>query len=168
MAKVSLLDIVPAEASKETVTIRGQSIDVFGISLAGCVKLLKRFPDMASVLIGQVGEIPPERMVALVPMAATAIIAAGLGHIDEPEYENAAERLGVEEQIDLFAAIMRLTIPSGAGPFVDKLNLLLGVQNPASDAPATPAPVTRSPKQSSTSSPPATDLTTSGDTPTSS
>ena len=38
-----------------------------------------------------------------------------------PQAEVAAGRLGLDDQVELLAAIMTLTMPQGLGPFVDRL-----------------------------------------------
>jgi hypothetical protein len=40
----------------------------------------------------------------------------------DSQAEAAAGRLGLDEQAELLAAIMTLTMPQGIGPFVDKLS----------------------------------------------
>ncbi len=53
-----------------------------------------------------------------------AILAAGTGAPGDPDAEQAAGRLSIDEQADLMAAIARATLPNGVGPFVEKLTAL--------------------------------------------
>lgn len=160
---VSLLDIVPLEASNETVTIRGKKLEVYGISLVGIVKLFRRFPELSGMLTGGIAGVGVEKLIELVPQAVTAIIAAGLGHADDAKHEAAAARLGVEEQIDIVQAILKITIPSGVGPFVDKLNGLLGTESLLAES-GIKVPDTNSPKPLNSSSPTGMEQKTSGPT----
>ena len=69
-----------------------------------------------------------------------AIIAAGTGDPGDPVAEEAAGRLGIDEQADLLAAILRVTLPKGVGPFVEKLAGLgagLDAAGPSGTGPAT-------------------------------
>ena len=79
-----------------------------------------------------------------------AIIAAGTVDPGDPVAEEAAGRLGIDEQADLLAAILRVTLPKGVGPFVEKLLALGAALGDASGADsAVTAPATTSRKQSS-------------------
>ncbi|MBB2698961.1 UNVERIFIED_ORG: hypothetical protein GGI66_003638 [Rhizobium esperanzae] len=131
-----LLDIA---AVTETVTINGTKVDVPGISADGIAHLLARFPEFRMAMTGRGVEV--DRWIEIGGDAAAAIIAAGVGHFGETEYEDAARRLGIEAQADLIEAILKVTMPSGFGPFVQKLtgglNLVGGQSNMA---PATKSP----------------------------
>lgn len=132
---VSLVDIAPAT---ETVTVRGQAVPVHGVSARGLAVLLGRFPEVRALMAQQQQDITADRLVELIPDAIAAIIAAGTGLPGDSEAEAVAAALPVEEQFDLLEAILRLTMPTGVGPFVARLARLGGALGVASQAPATP------------------------------
>lgn len=141
---VSLVDIAPAA---EKVTIRGQAIEVSGISAAGVASLLARFPELRRFFVGR--DVPVDQLTAMGGDILAAIIAAGTGSPGDEAAEKAAGRLGIDEQADLLTAILRVTLPKGVGPFVEKLTALgavVGVQDVADRSPK--APATRSPPPS--------------------
>jgi hypothetical protein len=59
--------------------------------------------------------------------AVAAIIAAGCGYPGDDKAESVAANVSVDAQVDLLAAILRLTLPKGVGPFVEKLTALGGI-----------------------------------------
>ena len=68
--------------------------------------------------------------------AVAAIIAAGCGYPGDNTAETIAGSLSLDIQADFLAAILRLTLPNGVGPFVEKLTALgslLGVNDARSD-----------------------------------
>ena len=137
---VGLLDIAPAA---ETVTVGGQPVAVHGVSARGIAVLLGRFPELRALIAQRQQDVSADRLMVLVPDAIAAIIAAGTGLPGDAAMEAAADRLPVEEQLDLLDAILRLTLPSGIGPFVERLAGLgsrLGVASPAPAIPATTSP----------------------------
>lgn len=125
----SLLDIAPAV---EAVDIGEHKIECVGISAGDLVRLIQRFPALRDALwqgrASQPGEmaIDPASLINEAPDAISAVLAAGTGHLGEIEHEKAASRLSIDAQIDLLAAILRLTLPQGVGPFVQKLTDLFG------------------------------------------
>ncbi|TBA16102.1 MULTISPECIES: phage pre-tape measure protein [Rhizobium] len=128
-----LLDIAPVT---ETVTINGTAVDVPGVSAKGIAHLLARFPEIRMAMTGR--GVDASRWLEIGGDAVAAIIAAGTGHPGEDEYEAAAGRLGIEAQADLIAAILKVTMPGGPGPFVEKLTAQLGLVGDLSNmAPAT-------------------------------
>ncbi len=142
---VSLVDIAPA---CERVTVRGQEVDVFGVSAAGVAQLLARFPDLRKLFSGR--DVGADEIVAVGGELVAAIIAAGTDSPGDPAAEEAAGRLGIDEQADLLAAILRVTLPKGVGPFVEKLLALGATLGDASGAgSAASAPATTSRKRSS-------------------
>lgn len=121
----SLLDIAPAQAS---VTVRGQALEVHGVSAAGIAQLLVRFPELEALLSGKDVTLDTKGLVAIAPRAVSVIIAAGTGHAGETEFEDAAEKnLTAGEQLEVLEAVIKLTMPEGVGPFVEKLLALVGV-----------------------------------------
>ena len=125
----SLLELA---ASRENVAIGSEHIEVRGLSARTVADLLRRFPVAASILVGSGAT--AENIIATAPGAIEAIIAAGCGSPGEVG-EDAAATLPLEAQADLLAAILRLTLPSGIGPFVARLTALGGglVSTPSSE-----------------------------------
>lgn len=141
---VGLVDIAPAA---ERITIRGQQVEVFGVSAAGVASLLARFPELRRVFAGR--DVPVEQLMAMGGEIVNAILAAGTGAPGDPDAEEAAGQLSIDEQADLLAAIARATLPRGMGPFVEKLTALgaaVGVQDVGDPSPT--APDTSSPPPS--------------------
>lgn len=116
---VGLLEIAPLT---QIVTVRDQPIEVTGVSAKGVAQLLLRFPELRALISGrQVGH---DQLLALGGDIIAAVIAAGCGHPGDELAEAASSRLGLDDQAELLAAIVKLTMPQGIGPFVDKLSRL--------------------------------------------
>lgn len=113
---VGLLDIAPLT---QTVKIRDQPIEVTGVSAKGVAQLLLRFPELRALISGR--DVGLDQLLELGGDIVAAVIAAGCGQAGDREAEAAAGRLGLDDQAELLAAIMTLTMPQGIGPFVDKL-----------------------------------------------
>lgn len=113
---VGLLDIAPAA---DSVIIRGKAVDVCGVSATGIAHLFSRFPDLRKAFSGR--DVPVEDLVAMGGEVVAAVIAAGCGAVGSADHEAVAAGLSVDEQVDLLAAIARVTLPGGLGPFVEKL-----------------------------------------------
>ena len=134
---VGLVDIAPAV---ERVTIRGQEVEVVGVSAEGVAKLLARFPELRRMFNGR--DVPVDELLATGGGIVNAIIAAGTGAPGDDDAEAAAGRRSIDEQADLLAAIARVTLPRGVGPFVEKLTALggaVGLQDAGARLPKAPA-----------------------------
>lgn len=114
---VSLLDIAP---STETVSVRGADVAVTGISAQGFVSLLGRFPELQDLMAGK--EVNASRLFEFGGNVVVAIIAAGTGFAGDEKAEVVASGLTIDEQADLLAAILKVTLPKGIVPFAEKLN----------------------------------------------
>jgi len=136
-----LLDIAPAV---ETIDVRGSSVEVYGISSKGVAILLSRFPELRMLMTGK--EVGMERLMEMGGDAVSAIIAAGIGYPGISEQEDAAGKLSVDHQADLLSAILRLTLPNGVGPFMEKLMALGDILN--AEGPSPKGQATKSPKPS--------------------
>ena len=136
---VGLIDIAPVTTS---VTIRGSDITVVGVSARGVAHLLARFPDLRALMTGR--EVALDEIIRLGGDVVAAIIAAGIGKPGDESQEAAVDNLSLEEQADLLFAIIRLTIPNGVGPLVEKLSSL-GMNPGPGGATATPASNSRKP-----------------------
>lgn len=112
----SLLDIAPLT---EQVTVRGVSLSVRGVSALGVASLIQRFPEVQDLMGGK--ELSAESLFKFGGAVVAAIIACGLGSPGSSEHEESAAGLSIEEQLDLLDAILRLSLPRGIGPFVEKL-----------------------------------------------
>ena len=145
---VGLVDIAPAVA---TVTVREQEVPVYGVSVHGIANLLGRFPELRMLMTGK--SVDAERLIELGPDAVVAIIAAGTGAPGDEPTEEAARREAIEVQADFLEAILKVTLPGGLGPLVERLQrlgVLLKVEEDAAPA-ATPSgkkPASKSPKRS--------------------
>jgi hypothetical protein len=117
-----LLDIAPVT---DTVPVNGTDVAVGGVSAKGIVTLFLRFPELRKVVTGM--EVSRERWFEIGADAIAAIIAAGCGAPGDPEHEAVAASLPAESQIDLIQAILRVTMPGGLGPFMEKLTALAKV-----------------------------------------
>lgn len=106
-----ILDIAPPEISTETFEIRGGSIEVRGLRNREWAALLRRFPELRQQQIAAAEDLSPEmvdRMEAVMP----AVIAAAAGTCGDENIEAAiADRLTESEQVAVFSAVMRLTMP---------------------------------------------------------
>ena len=135
---VGLVDIAPITSS---VTIRGQDITITGVSARGIASLLARFPELRALVTGR--EVALDELLKLGGDVIAAIIAAGTGTPGDAQTEAAADNLTLEEQADLLAAIVELTMPRGLGPLVEKLSrlgLLAGAGASAMQAATSPQP----------------------------
>lgn len=136
-----LLDIAPLT---ETVTVRGQDIEVGEISGTAIVRLLARFPELRKMMA--LKRMDPEGLLAIGGPALDAIIAAACGHPGDKEYEAAAARLGADVQVEILEVAIRLTMPKGPGPFAERLLKLAGSLE--GQLPRAPATKSRKPSRS--------------------
>ena len=135
---VGLVDIAPITSS---VSIRGKDISITGVSARGIASLLARFPELRALMTGR--EVALEDLLKLGGDVIAAIIAAGTGASGDVDAEKAADNLTLEEQADLLAAIVELTLPRGLSPLVEKmsrLGLLAGGGTSAMQATTSPQP----------------------------
>ena len=137
---VGLIDIAPRA---ENVDVQGTPVAVHGISAKGVAHLLGRFPELRKLMSGQ--EVEGDALMAMGGDAVAAILAAGCGYPGDDKAEAVAGKLAVDAQADLLAAIVRLTLPAGLGPFVEKLTALGGILDAV---PSATAQVSKSPSPS--------------------
>ena len=145
---VGLIDLAPRT---EAVDVDDACVAVHGISAKGVAHLLGRFPELRKLMSGQ--EVETGQLMAMGGDAVAAIIAAGCGYPGDEKAEAVAAKLAIDAQADLLAAIVRLTLPAGLGPFVEKLTALGGILDTQSEpgagaVPSVTARASRSPKPS--------------------
>jgi len=129
----------------EKIELGGATVEVFGVSARGIALLLARFPDLRKMFSGV--EVEPEKLMALGGDVVAAIIACGTGSPGVAEAEAIADRLPIGIQVDLLSVIIRLTMPSGFGPFVEKINALSGTLTVAAPLVTVPAMKSRKPSK---------------------
>lgn len=118
---VGLLDIAPIT---QIVVVGDKRIPVGGITARGLALLLVRFPSIVGMMRSK--KFDAAELFRIAPDAVSAIIAAGVGFPDDVEQEAACDRLPVGIQTDLLDSILRLTMPGGLLPFVNKIASLVG------------------------------------------
>lgn len=128
----SLLDIAP---QTEAVQIADKTIEVRGLALAEIVRLVGRFPHLRGLFDGNAPDWSD--LFAMLGDAVGPVIAAGCGHYGEAAYEAAAARLPTEHAVAILAAVKRLTMPSGIGPFVERLRGLVQLSGGGDSSPST-------------------------------
>jgi hypothetical protein len=138
---VGLIDFAPCV---EMVQVQGTDVPVHGVSASGLALLLSRFPDLRKLMTGM--EVDAAELLASGGEAVAAIIAAGCGYPGDEKAEAVAAKLSLDSQADFLTAILRLTLPKGIGPFVNKLTALSGLLDV--DARSDTAQGTTSPKPS--------------------
>jgi hypothetical protein len=109
--------------SRETVDIWGKGVEVRGITLSALAQALARFPELAKLFDKRAFDY--EQLLKEAPRVAGAAMAAGVGCLGDEAEEQAALALPLEAQLDLLAAIFRLTFKAGVGPFAEKLGNLM-------------------------------------------
>lgn len=125
----TLLDLVNVGRK---VKVGDNEVDVYGVSAEGFVALLVRFPAIMKMMSGSSETMDAQAMMALAPSAVAAFIAAACGNPDNKDAELVASRLPIQSQLDLVETALKLTFPSGVGPFVEKLQglgVLVQVEN---------------------------------------
>ena len=154
----SLLDVGDLT---ETVEIRGKSVEVQGVSAAGLVVLLGKFPELRSLMTGTADESILQNLVGKLPEAVASIIAVATGSLNDARAEAVAAKLSVGEQLDLLTRIWKLTFPRGIRDFLVALETLASEV----DVESGKGPDTKSPGQSSGASAKDIPQVIPGDTP---
>lgn len=117
---VSLIDIGP---SKGTVDLRGQQLDVIGLTAKHLVGVMISFPEIRKILAEREADLGV--LVAQFPLAVGMIIAAGTGHADEEDHIEIAQNLPVGEQFEILKKLMELSFPKGPQSFLDGVGAAL-------------------------------------------
>lgn len=130
-----LLSIAPLT---ETVEVRGAEAVIRGVPVKAIAGLIARFPDLRKMWA--TGKFDAEPLLGMSDEVIGAVIAAGCANIDE---ENAGN-LALDEKAEFLAAIIRVTMPRGPGPFMATLTALLGTVGGGA-SPTAPASKSRKP-----------------------
>lgn len=103
----------------ETVHIQGEDFQVHGLSFGAIAKLITRFPEFAKVAQG--GSFDFASLAVLGPEFVAAFLAAGLDPNWVPELEKVVAHLPIDDQMQIFVAILKVSMPRGVGPFVETI-----------------------------------------------
>jgi hypothetical protein len=136
IASVSELIPVPGKAGQV------QEIEVFGVSAEGIAYLFQKFPELRMLMTGK--SLDTDRLSKLAPEAIAAVIACSCGNVANKKAEVVAARLPLETQMLILDATIRLTMPGGLAPFVERLAGLASLMGVSADSGASTntAPVT--------------------------
>lgn len=126
-----LLDIAP---SSEVVTVNGTAVPVTGVSAEGLAYLLGRFPELRMAMAGR--EVGAKQWQSLGGKIVSAIIAAGVGFPGDVDQEKAAAALPAGVQLDFLEKIIKVTMPEGPIPFIERATAMLGDVVPSDTVPA--------------------------------
>lgn len=125
-----LLDIGPLT---EEVPVGKASLTVSGLSAEDLFHLIAKYPDLRSLMDPTEGAtVSPDKLLSFAPVAVSEAAACATGERGNDKAAEAFRRLGVATQLSIINAVLRLTFPEGAGPFVVQLKALtamVGVQD---------------------------------------
>lgn len=119
----SLLDIGPLT---EEVEIRGTKLSIQGLTAGHLFQLFSEFPDMRKLLEAGDDSSPQAIMLNLAPDLIARIIAIATGSPGDKEVEAKAKTMGATDQLVILSAVQRLSFQDGLGPFLDRINHLMG------------------------------------------
>ena len=126
---VSLVDIVP---QRRTVRINGGSeVELRGLGLRQIASLLLRFPELRKLFATNAPGLDYEAVVIAAPDAIGSIIAEAAGQPDAAD--NIADALSLDDLAECLIAVRDLTMPDGVGPFMERLEKLVGALPAASE-----------------------------------
>jgi hypothetical protein len=104
---ISFLDIVP-KRPRATVMIDSEdgpaAVELTGVALSHLAEISRKFPSFARVIEGDASLMSASD-------AMPALIAAGLGHHGDPQYERQAEQLPPDIAIAIAGEVVKLTFP---------------------------------------------------------
>jgi hypothetical protein len=127
-----LLDLAPQRARVKLASldedgnvVANHEIEVGGLTMGHIAELLRRFPAVREAF-SAAANMDADGLFTLLRDAIPPIIAAGVGHLGEEPYEERAAALSAEAQLMLFGAILKITMPDGAGPFAERVSGALG------------------------------------------
>jgi hypothetical protein len=82
------------------------TLELGGIKLSTLAEIAKRFPAFARVIEGGIGSIMEASE------AMPAVIAAGLGHVGDAEYESKVSEFAARDIMTMALTVLRLTFPA--------------------------------------------------------
>ena len=136
LKKTEPLSFIDVKRRSEDVPVGDdQKITVHAITFEMIMGLMLRFPSLQGALVGR--GIDPVELLKLGPKVVGAICAAAADHPDDETEEAAAAKLSMETQLDLLAAIGRVTFTNGFGPFASRVRAALGLLGEGGKAPVT-------------------------------
>lgn len=147
---VSLVDIGPSVGKVE---LRGQEVEVNGLTAEHIVGIMMEFPEVRKILAEKEADL--QLLISQFPVAVAMIIAAGTGHAGEKAHIDVAGKLSVGEQYEILSKLMELTFPKGVKSFLDGVRAAMasaGVRgwDQATKSPAQSSPVSEQGEQSET------------------
>ena len=159
---VSLIDIAPSRA---TVLIRGQDVEINGLSAEHIASILFTFPELRKLMTQDaVDREVVGSLITRMPEAVALIIAVGSGGSpDDEKMLAAAGNLTVGEQYIFLEAIVKETFPQTLKSFLDGVAALVNQSGGHGWVPGM-----KSPEQSNGASPPVASSATAGEAPQSS
>lgn len=120
---LSILDIGPVS---DTVPVGDKLLTVYGLSAKGIFLVLQSYPELREWFANQIGrKIEPAALIAEMPGAVAAIIAAGCGCPGNVVAEENAAGYPIETQLDIIEKIGGLTFKNGFGPFAQRVVALI-------------------------------------------
>lgn len=143
MDEDSIFEVCPATV---VVEVNQKKHKVHGIPIKVILELVGRFPGMGVMLTG--GSISGESMLQFGGDAVHSLIAAGFKKWHDKEAETRASEWPLETQVDFLTGIIKATMPSGYGPFREKVVAAMAMVKvetvdegaPATQSAAQPAP----------------------------
>lgn len=126
---VSLLDITPSSARHVQVEVRGQKVDVNGISLGDIAYLIQAFPEVKDLFSGKDVNLSIDDILQQAPGMVYELIACGTGSRADTKAIGVASNLSIEEQAELMEAIMGETFKGGLRPFVERVKRMLALSS---------------------------------------
>jgi hypothetical protein len=131
----AFLDIAEA---RETITVGNQSFEVRAVTLGDLADLALRFEPVKQLLDGK--GFKSASLIEMGRPAVSAVIAAGVGHCGEPEYEAKANRLSGGDQLKILRKLYELSFPSEVrGPLEQMLGDLFNTNRVPAAADQPPA-----------------------------
>jgi hypothetical protein len=127
----SLVDITP-------LTIEVAGVPIKGISGRSIGVLLSEFPILRKIMADRAFD--AKSLIEVAPDAVAAVIAAGIGKPGDKKEQAAADALPIGTQIEMLAAIFKVSFPNGLSAAVEVMTqiaqTLPGAADPDPTAPA--------------------------------
>jgi len=135
---VSLIDIAN---SKTTVPLRGQDVEVTGLTADHIGTILSVFPEVRRLLTGNTDAEIITSLISRMPEAVALMIAAGTcGDPLNDKFIAVARGLAIGEQFTVLEAIVKQTFPQTLKSFLDGVAALVNQSGARGWAPAMTSP----------------------------